>query len=676
MSQGAVGSGVASVVAGGPAGRVGTASHAVMQPDRQAAKQAHKAWERGVALARQKRYQEAADCFSKSTQLCPQDSLYWLNLGNVLSKLHRSDEALHAARKALEFNAYNTVAAQLAAKLLRDRNDREQALEVLLSVPKDAQVDAMHHVLVGACLTDLGKPVEAAQSFLSALTLKPDCRDAHIQLGLSLAKLRRHGDAAECFRTILAMEPDSLDAALYALHYASWACDWDKVDRDINALVDCIDQLNDHTAAHAISPFCLLSVSDDAPMLRSLSEWDMRRFVPLPEPMTRTTRERKPGERLRVGMVSSDFHHHATGMLMVELLESIDKARVELFLYSNGPDDGSDLRKRIVASAEHFVECGQMSTLGHARVIQADKIDVLIDLKGFTLDTRISVFSYRPSAVQVAWLGYPGTCGAPFMDYLIGDPVVTPMAHEPFYSERIAQLPHCYQPNDSTRGRTSSRTRAECELPEGAVVFASFNQSYKITREVFDRWCRILARTPDSVLWLLVPDQPVRLSLRQEAQARGIDPDRLIFAEFERIENHRQRLPLADISLDTFPCGGHTTSSDALWAGVPTLAVKGESFASRVAPSLLTAAGLPELICRHLDDYEELAVALAQEPQRLAALKSRLVAARDEAPLYKSQKLATDLVDLLERMWQRADAGLAPQPLPSTSLIPEGQDHE
>jgi protein O-GlcNAc transferase len=638
------------------------------QAGHQSDRQARKAWERGVALARNKRFGEAEACFEQATRLSPRDGLYWINWGNVLAKLHRADEALFAARRAFELDPYNLVAAQLVAKLLRDRHQHAEALAALRQVPADAKLDAMHHVLVGACLADLGKPVESAQSLLDALTLKPDSRDAHAQLGYNLVKLRRHGDAAECYRTVLAIEPESLDAALYALHYAAWACDWDAVTLDKQALADCIDRLDDSSKGQAISPFCLLSISDDAPLLRSVSEWDMRRFVPLPEPMVQTTRSRAPGERLRVGMVSCDFYHHATSMLLVDVLESIDHERVELFLYSHGPDDKSELRQRMVAAADHFVECGGMSTIEQARAVHADGIDVLIDLKGFTLDTRISVFSYRPAAVQVAWLGYPGTCGAPFMDYLIGDPVVTPLDHEAFYSEHIAQLPHCYQPNDGTRGRESSRTRAECGLPQDALVFASFNQSYKITREVFASWCNILARTPGSVLWLLIPDQPVRLRLRQAAQGLGIDPDRLVFADFERIDKHRQRIPLADIVLDTFPCGGHTTTSDALWGGVPVVALQGQSFASRVAPSLLTAVGMPELICTDLNQYETLAVSLAQDPGRLSELRDRLLQARDASPLFDSPRLARDLVDLLERMWQQADAGLAPQALPAQPL--------
>ena len=632
-----------------------------------ALRQAKAAWEKGIAFTKARKFKESAECFAQATRLAPHDSLYWVNLGNTLSKLHRADEALQAARQACSLDAYNLVAVQLVAKLLRDLRQHQEALDVLRGVPSDAKLDTTHHVLAGACLADLGKPVEAAQSFLAALALRPDNREAYAQLGFNLAKIRQHGEAAECFRTVLAFDPEALDAALYALHYAAWACDWDAVDRDKNALADCIDALGAQSRVDAISPFCLLSITDDPGLLRSMSEWDMRRFAPMPEPLVRQTRPRKPCERLRVGMVSCDFYHHATSMLLVETLESLERDRIELFLYSHGPDDESELRRRVVAAAEHFVECSGMSTIEQARAIQADDIDVLIDLKGFTLDTRISVFSFRPAAVQAAWLGYPGTCGATFMDYVIGDPVVTPLAHQAHYTECIAQLPVCYQPNDQTRGRTSDRTRQSCGLPEGKVVFASFNQSYKVSREMFALWCRVLNRVPDSVLWMVVPDEPVRERLLREAALRGIAADRLVFASFEKIEKHRQRIVLADVHLDTFPCGGHTTCSDALWGGVPTVVLEGQSFASRVAPSLLHALGLPELIAQDEQAYEELAVQLGADASLRQRMRAHLEAARDTAPLYDSAQLGRDLVALLERMWARAAEGLPPESLPAVA---------
>ncbi|MDE1999489.1 MAG: hypothetical protein KGI52_11235, partial [Burkholderiales bacterium] len=283
----------------------------------------------------------------------------------------------------------------------------------------------------------------------------------------------------------------------------------------------------------------------------------------------------------------------------------------------------------------------------------------------FTLDSRLATFAYRPAPIQVAWLGYPGTCGASFIDYIIGDPIVTPIEAQRYYTETIAQMPVTYQPNDTTRTREASRTRIECGLPEDALVFGCFNQSFKYTREIFSSWCRILKRVPNSILWLLVPDEPVRQQLRVEAGRRGIDPNRLYFADFEKIERHRKRLPLIDIALDTFPCGGHTTTSDTLWAGVPVVSLMGQTFASRVAGSLLNAVDLPELICTSPEDYESKAVELATQPDHLKALRHKLSVARDTAPLFDSTRFAHDFGQLMLRMVERQDQGLDPAPLPA-----------
>jgi predicted O-linked N-acetylglucosamine transferase (SPINDLY family) len=632
---------------------------------------AEAAWREGVAHQKARRHSEALECFKRAVKLAPHDSVYWLNISTTCLKLHLPDQAFEAAHKAHELDPRSQLAAQLMARMYRDRSMHQEALDVLRSLPADVSLDATHHVLIGASLADLGRPVEASQSYLEALSIKPDLEEAHMQLGFNLAKMRRHADAAECFRTVLAFRPHALECALYAMHYAAWACSWDQVDADRNVVADCMDRVGEGADVGAISPFCLLSITDDGALMRAVTEWDMRRFAPLPRPMVEQAWPREPGRRLRVGMVSCDFHHHATSMLMVELLEKMDRSQVELVLFSHGIDDESALRARVKAAADDFIDCRGMSSRAQAERIHSERIDVLIDLKGYTQDTRISVFSYRPAPVQVAWLGYPGTCGAPFIDYVIGDPVVTPLAHQPQYTECIAQLPVCYQPNDQTRGRSTERTRESCGLPADKVVFASFNQSYKITREMFALWCRVLNRVPDSVLWMLVPDEPVRERLLAEAAARGVAPERLIFATFEKIERHRQRIVLADVHLDTFPCGGHTTCSDALWGGVPTVVLEGQSFASRVAPSLLNALGLSELTVTDEQAYEDLAVRLGTDSAYRQRLRTHLEQARDTSALYDSARLSRDLIALLERMWTRAAQGLPPEPLPASAVADE-----
>lgn len=647
-----------------------------MKPHKVPSKQlqtAEKAWQEGVALSRKGQHAAACVQFEKAVKLNPQDSLFWTNYANSLNKLGRWDSAIDAARHATQADPCSLIANQMLAQLHRDRRQHEQALDVLRSLPASVKRDARHHLLIGACLSDMGQHKEAVQEFLSSLMLKHDSREAYSQMGFCLGRLRQHREAAECFRTLNVLEPTLLSAAMYAPHYSAWACDWDGVDADRNSLADTIDRLHEGADQEAISPFCLLSITDDAQLQKAVAVWDMRRYAHV-KPMARSDfPKRDPQARIRVGMVSSDFHHHATSMLLAEVLEKLDRENFEIFLYSHGIDDGSDLRKRVVAAADHFIECGPMKPHEQAEAIRADRIDVLFELKGFTLDSRLATFAFRAAPIQVAWLGYPGTCGAPFIDYIIGDPIVTPLSAQENYTENIAQMPVTYQPNDTTRHRDVTRTRAECGLPEDAFVFGCFNQSYKYTREVFDSWCRILNRVPNSVLWLLVPDEPVRAQLRKEARQRGISPERLYFANFEKTHRHRQRLALADIALDTFPCGGHTTTSDTLWAGVPVLSLMGQTFASRVAGSLLNAVNLPELVCDNATEYEDKAVALALDRTRLSQVREGLLAARDTAPLFDSTRFATDLGNLLQRMVARSDQGLDPAPLPAIHTEQEGQ---
>lgn len=629
---------------------------------------AHQAWTDGVNFSKAGQHAKACECYEKAIKLNGSDSLYWTNYASALNKLGQWEQAVSAAQKALSLDSRSLIANQLLAQLHRDRRQHEKALNVLLSLPTDVKRDPMHHLLMGACLSDMGRHKEAVPAFLDCLALKHDAREAYSQMAFSLAKLRQHAEAAECFRTINALEPGLLSAALYAPHYSAWACDWDGVDQDKARLADTLDRLDPASSQEAISPFCLLSISDDAELQKWMAMWDMQRYKNIKAAPLTSFPKRKPGAKIRIGMVSCDFHHHATSMLLVEVLEKLDRELFEIYLYSHGVDDGSALRQRVVATADQFVECAAMRPKEQAERIRTDHIDVLFELKGFTLDTRIATFAFRQAPIQVAWLGYPGTCGAPFIDYIIGDPVVTPLSAQENYSEHIAQMPVCYQPNDSSREREQSRTRQECGLPEDALVLGCFNQSYKFTREAFDAWCRILKRVPRSVLWLLVPDEPVRKRLRIEATKRGVDASRLYFAEFEKTDKHRQRLPLADIALDTFPCGGHTTTSDTLWAGVPVVSLMGQTFASRVAGSLLHGVHLDELACESWQAYEDIAVTLANDSARRKAVRQSLIAARDEAPLFDSSRFAHDLGKLVIRMVERFDQGLEPAPLAAQEI--------
>jgi predicted O-linked N-acetylglucosamine transferase (SPINDLY family) len=355
---------------------------------------------------------------------------------------------------------------------------------------------------------------------------------------------------------------------------------------------------------------------------------------------------------------------------MAELLERHDRTRFEVYVYSHGREDDSPIHDRIVAAADHLVRTEDMSPQETAAKVHGDGIDILIDLKGYTQDARPLVFAYRPAPVQAAYLGFPGTSGADWMDYIVGDPKVTPLEHAGHFSEKIAQLPGCYQCNDGTRRLPVASTRASHGLPEDALVLCGFNQAYKISPEVFDVWCRLLLRLPQSVLWLHSWNQQSPSALVREARARGIDPARLVFAPTLHQRAHLDRLPNADIFLDTWPCNGHTTASDMLWAGVPVVTYSGKTFASRVAGSLLHAVGVPDTICDSVEAYEAKVMELATHESIRCDIRRRIEQARHTSPLFSGERIARDIEALYERMWERALAGLPPEHLPALEHDP------
>lgn len=367
--------------------------------------------------------------------------------------------------------------------------------------------------------------------------------------------------------------------------------------------------------------------------------------------------------RIRIGYLSCDFHEHATSHLLIELFEAHDRARFELFAYSYGADDGKDMRPRLEATFDHFTDIAALSDIDAARVIHADGIDILIDLKGYTRDTRTAILLLGPAPVQVNYLGYPGTLGGSVCDYIITDLYLTPAASAENYSECFAYLPHSYQPHGRNAEIGKGPTRAEAGLPEQGFVFCCFNQAYKITPDTFDVWCRLLLEVPDSVLWLR-HDEKAEGNLRNEALWRGITADRLVFAGHLPQVEHLGRLQLADLVLDTLPYNAHTTASDALFAGVPVVTCSGDTFPSRVAGSLLQAIGLGELIAADRDAYFELAYELATAPALLATVKAKLAANRLTTALFDIETYARDLEALFQIMWQRYRDG---QPAASIS---------
>ncbi len=355
---------------------------------------------------------------------------------------------------------------------------------------------------------------------------------------------------------------------------------------------------------------------------------------------------RSAGDRIKIGYFSSDFYEHATAYLLAEVLELHDRSRFEIFAYSYGPEDHSPMRSRLRSAGEHFIDIARDPDDVAAARIRDDHLDILVDLKGYTMGARPSILARRPCAVQMSWVGYPGSMGAKFIDYLIADSFVVPANHESHYAERVLRLPHCYQPNDRKRSIAEPRTRVEYGLPENAFVFCGFNQAYKITPEVFSRWMNLLHKVSGSVLWLLADNSWATENLKRAAQDHHIEPSRLIFAPKLSLAEHLARYRVADLALDTFPYGSHTTASDALWSGCLLVALCGETFASRVSGSLLTACNLPELITYTLENYERLALRIATDDPFRATLRAKLEASKLSAPLFDARAFTRDLEQL------------------------------
>ncbi len=639
---------------------------------------AQQAWSRGVALARDRQDAQALPHLVRATQLAPQVALYWMNRAGAERRLRQTEQAIDSARRAFALDPSHPIACQMLAEMLRLNNRDAEALQVLRGLHPDAPRDTQHKLLEGAALMALREWQEAALAFLQVLAEQPAHIEAYMQLGFALANLRRFAEAAECFRTVTILEPQELGASIYAAHYAAWACDWTEGPQDLARMAQAMQLQEGRADTPSFSPFCLLSMSDDPAMhlrgarleaarigraVRELAGWTPPAAGPAGHP--EATAALAQGE-IRIGFVSADFRTHATSLLLVQTLERLDRGRFRVHLYSHGPDDQTPLRARLVAAADRFVDCTTMSAPEQAARIRADGVSLLIDMSGYTASSRLGVFALRPAPVQALWLAYPSTTGSDFIDYLIGDPILTPLEHAEDFSECIAQLPLTYEPTDERRDHPEPLSRSDCGLPEDAFVYACFNQSYKITEEVFSRWCRILHRVPGSVLWLLVPQEEIQAALRARAAERGIDPSRIVFAPFVSPVEHLARLPQADLFLDTFPYGAHTTCSDALWMGLPVLTQVGRSFSARVAASLLHAVDLPELAVADADAYEARAVELAMgDRAALTRMRDHLWDRRRDLALFDNERFTAEFAGLVERIVQRWSRGMPPQAVPA-----------
>lgn len=604
------------------------------------------------------RHRDALAACDRALARDPRWTDAWTNRGVALMALDRPGEALASFERALALRPgaamllHNRATALLA--LGRPAEALADCERALAHAPRDADVLDTR----GVALHTLGRPADALASFERALAAQPSHRRALANRLQPTLQLGRFDLAAPALAQAIALDPDVRFAHGLLLYAHLNLGDWGSHDAERDALVEGV-----RASKPVTEPFPFAMVNDStADALACASITTALLYPPMPHPLW--TGARPAHDRVRIAYLSADWHDHATAYLLAEVLERHDRARFAVTALSWGPPRAGAMRARIANACERFVDAAGWDDATIARWLHAEEIDIAVDLKGHTLDGRPGILAHRPAPVQVNYLGFPGTLGAAYVDYIIADATVVPPGADAHYRERVVRLPDTYQPNDRRRAiAAGTPARDACGLPDAAFVFCSFNATCKILPAKFDTWMRLLREVDGSVLWLLDPHPDVAVNLRREAQARGVDGARLVFAPRLPLAEHLARHRLADLFLDTLPYNAHTTASDALWAGLPVLTCLGHTFAGRVAGSLVRAAGLPELVVESTDAYVALALQLARDPSALSALRGRLAANRLTCALFDSERYTRHLETAYATMHARAQAGQPPASL-------------
>ena len=582
-------------------------------------------YNRGLALQHFKRFEDALASYDKALALKPGnvDALY--NRGIMLWTLKRFAEALACYEALLKISPDFPEALNNRGIMLWNLKRYDEALancDVMLARnPRSAEGWNDR----GCILWDMKRLDEAVASYDKALAIRPDYAEALNNRGNALLNLERLADACASYEKALALDPHHAFAFGGLATVVLSLCDWQRAEKIAAKIPREVE-----AQAVVIPPLTLLGYCDDAALQLACAKRNIREKIPvMPQPLWDGTRYRH--DRIRIAYLSSDFGQHPVSLQMAEFLERHDRSRFEVLGISTGLDDGTDFRARLIRSFDQFHDVRTENHPAVAALLRRLEVDILVDLGGHTRDSRIEIASHRPCPVQVSYLGYPGTIGADFVDYVIADPVVVPADQQVFYSEKILHLPGSFFVSDTRRAVAPAPSRAAMGLPEEGpeegFVFCCFNNHWKITAPVFESWMRLLQAVPDSVLWFIEARKAMRPreNLRAAAAARGVDPARLFFAgKVESEAAHLGRYRAAGLFLDTLPYNAHATACDALWAGLPLITCRGKSFAGRVSASLLQAVGLPELVTDSLEDYEALALRLAREPELLRSFRDRL----------------------------------------------------
>ena len=609
----------------------------------------------GIALKDKGELDAAIDSHKQAIKIKPDHAGAYYNMGNVLNEKGELDAAIDSHKQAIRIKPDHAEAYNNMGIALKDKGELDAAIYSYRQAIKIKPDYADAYNNMGNALNDKAESDAAIDSYKQALKIKPDYAEAYYNMGIALINKGEMDAAVDSYEKAIKIKPDYELAHSGKLYRQAHVCDWSGIERGR----EVIPKLG--ISAQYINPFEILPLEDAPERHRLRSEvFAKNEFKQKPLPLA--SRSTQKPKRLRIGYFSSDFKEHPVAYLMAKVIETHDRNFFEVYGYSIGPAKDDKMRHRLIKGFDVFDDVQDMSDQDVALLARQDQIDIAIDLTGYTQNSRSGIFAYRAAPMQINYLGYPGTMGANFIDYIIADPILIPSDSQKHYNEKIIQLPNSYMPTDNTRIFSERElTRLEMGLPEQGFVFCCFNNNYKISPTEFDVWMRLLLKVEGSVLWLRKSNKWSEGNFCKEAKSRGIDPSRLIFADRVPMDEHLARHRLADLFLDTFAFNAHTTATEALWAGLPVVTKLGQGFAARVAGSLLTAIELPELITETEMEYEALILDLATNPQRLAAIKQKLAANRLSKPLFNTELFTKHLEDGYQRAYGQYFDGKEPE---------------
>lgn len=617
----------------------------------------------GIACKQQGKLSEAEAMFRQALVLKPDFIQGHLNLSVTLYEQQRYEDTIACLQQALTNHPDIAPLHLHLANALHKTGKLEEAIaSYQQAITLQPDLIAAHHNL-GNLFRETGRLEEAVAAYETVLTFNPQVIQSLFALGNICAERGLSEEAIQYYERALEVQPDFAEAATHLLHEYQKICAWDKMEA-LHPKVESFTQAAlDASRVPAHTPFTHLCISTNAEEnLKVASAWSSQlehAIQPLKE--TLNFQYRKHGDKLTIGYISNRFSDTATGHNLCRIFGLHNRDDFTIHCYSYGPDDSSAYRKTIEENCESFVDITGMSDEEAARRIHDDKVDILVELKGYTRDNRLAISALKPSPIIINMLGHPGTTGAPWIDYILTDNIVIPPDHQRYYSESCLTMPDTYWPTDNEQTiAETSITRKDAGLPEENVVFCSFNRPFKIEPDIFTCWMTLLKEVENSVLWLYASEKAAIKHLQDAASEHGIDPTRLIFAEPIPKPEHLARLKLADIALDTHTYGGHTTTSDALWVGLPVITTAVESFTSRVCASILHAANLPELVTENFDSYTQTALTYAKHPEKLAELKTKLQENTATTPLFDTPSYVKHLEQGYRMAWERYMKGEQP----------------